>query len=404
MGRENGGDVPAGVEEGTIPREIGRAHETSEIGMTEAGATWPSVAIIVIVATGLAAADKFLARVESAETRNTAKLSYMTGSRLLREGRAGEAVDFLSNAHELERQNPDYQLQLISALTASGQTTAAEPILADILQREPNDGRTDLVAARLMSREGIEADTEAYYHRAIYGEWPKDPGARRVAARMEFIDLLAKKNKKQELLAELISLDAESPASREIQKRLADLFLFAGAPGRAEKVYEALVLKDPKDIEAYQGLGESQLEQGQYRAAHETFLRAFLREPNNTSIRAHLLTLNTVTGLDPTLRQLTSAEKYRRSIRILEMTRAALDRCVAKNPPTGSAPSSGENSDLLKMADATTGGKAPAHVTNEGAEEVLSLAEKLWHAEATACESTSSNQNALALIMKKLSA
>jgi len=371
--------------------------------MTEAGATWPTVAIIVIVAGGLAAADKFLARVESAETRNTAERAYKAGSRLLAQGKAGDAVDFLSNAHELERQNPDYELQLISALTASGQTAAAEPILADILQREPNDGRADLAAARLMSREGNEADTEAYYHRAIYGEWPKDPGARRVAARMEFIDLLARKNKKQELLAELISLDAESPASREIRKRLADLFLLAGSPGRAEKVYEALVREDPKDIDAYQGLGESQLEQGEYRAAHETFLRAFLREPNNTSIRAHLLTLNTVTGLDPMLRQLTSAEKYRRSIRILEMARAALDQCVAKNAPPGSAPGSAENSDLLKMADAMTGGKAPEHVTNEGAEEVLSLAEKLWHAATAACENTSSDRNALALIMKKLS-
>ena len=157
---------------------------------------------------------------------------------------------------------------------------------------------------------------------------------------------------KQELLAELISLEAESPASGEIQKRLAELFLWQAAPARAANVYAALSGRIPSDIAAYEGLGDAELEQGQYRAAHETYLRAFLREPNNASVRAHLQTLNTVTGLDPTLRQLTSAEKYRRSIRILEMTRDAVDQCVAKRPSASSDPNSGG-----KRATAEDGGR-----------------------------------------------
>jgi hypothetical protein len=86
-------------------------------------------------------------------------------------------------------------------------------------------------------------------------------------------------------------------------------------------------------------MGDAELEQGQCRAAHEVFLRAFLRDPGNVTVRAHLMTLNTVAGLDPTVRQMTSAEKYRRSIRILEMTREALDQCAAKSPVSGSTSS-----------------------------------------------------------------
>ncbi len=269
---------------------------------TRVGAVW---AVIVVVAIGLAAVDQSLARVESAEIRNTAQRSYTTGARLRAEGKANDAIDFLRDAHALERSNPEYELELIEALTAGGKTAEAEPLLTDILQREPNDGRANLIAARVANREGNTADAEAYYHRAIYGGWSGDAAAYRVSARMELIDLLVERNRKQELLAELISLDAEAPASDKIQKRLAQLFLVAGSPPRAASVYQALVDKDPADIAAYEGLGDAELEQGRYAAAHEAFLRAFYREPGNESVRTHLEMLNTVTGLDPTLRQLT---------------------------------------------------------------------------------------------------
>jgi hypothetical protein len=112
-------------------------------------------------------------------------------------------------------------------------------------------------------------------------------------------------------------------------------------------------------------------------------------------VRAHLQTLDTVAELDPTARQLTSAEKYSRSIRILDMARAALDQCADNHPAD-------EISQLLKSSEATIAGEEPAHVTNEIAEGVLSLAEKLWHAERTACGEKPGDLNALDLIMNKL--
>ncbi len=364
--------------------------------MTPEGTRWGATsAVIVVVVILLAAVDQFLARVESVEMTSTAQRSYVTGVQLLAAGNAGKAIDALRDAHALERRNPEYQLQLITALTAAGKTTDAEPLLTDILQREPNDGRANLTAARLMIRKGDTAEAEAYYHRAIYGEWSGDTASHRVSARMELIDLLARKNQKQELLAELISLQAETPPRDETQERLGKLFLLAGSPARAAGVYEALAGKDPTDIAAYEGLGEAELEQGNYAAAHEAFFRASSRDPDNESVRAHLRTLNTVAELDPTVRQLTSAEKYRRSIRILDMARAALDQCVAGR----SADATGQ---LLKTAEAAIAAKMPAHATNEIAEGVLSLAEKLWRADRAACAEKPGDLNALDLIMSKL--
>lgn len=345
-----------------------------------------SLALIMVA---LSALDRFLARVESAELHATAQRSYLAGSRLLAAGKAGEAVDFLREAHSVERDNGVYELALSTALIDLGKTADARPLMDEMLEREPNDGNVNLIAARLASREGNAAEAEAYYHRAIYGEWPDDPAGHRIAARVELIDYLMKRGRKQELLAELISLEAEPVASMEIRKRLARLFLQADSPARAAGVYQEIIAKDPKDIAAYEGLGEAELEQGQYNAARAALLQAFFREPNNASIRSHLQTVNTVVALDPTLRRLTSEEKYRRSVHILDMARTELAACAPQNP-------------LVTTANAAVSSKAPAHVTNEVAEKVLTLSEMVWRARNDACSGSAGEEDVLNLLMKKL--
>ena len=355
---------------------------------TRTGAAW---AMIIVVAAGLWVVDHFLERVDASEVRTSAQRSYGIGSKLLEEDKAEQAIDPLREAHAQERSNNEYELQLAAALANTGRTTEAEPLLTEVLQRDPNDGRANLITARLMERKGDTSDAEAYYHRAIYGEWPSDTAARRDEARLELVKLLAGRDQKQELLAELISFEAESPANPDIQKRLAELFLVAGSPARAADVYEAMVNRNPDDASGYEGLGEADLEQGQYAAARRAFERASALQPDNASVRSRMETLNTVTQLDPTPRQLTSAEKYRRSILILKMASTTLGSCAAASSP--------ENQQKLKTADALISGRTPAHVTNEVAESVLSLAAAIWRAE-TNCKG-GPDRSALDLLMRK---
>jgi len=356
------------------------------------------VVSVVFVILGLGALDRFLASVESAELRRSAQRSYLAGSSLLAQGKAAQAVDRLEDAHAAERENREYELTLITALMTTGKTAAADTLMNELLDREPNDGQSNLIAARLKAKEGNIAEAESYYHRAIYGEWPGGPDGHRSAVRMELIELLKKRGQKQELLAELISLDAEASPDPRIQKRLAQLFLSADSPSRAADIYQAMLKKDPKDIAASEGLGLAKLEEGEYPAAHTAFLAAFLRDPGNASIRSHLQELNTVVDLDPTLRKLTSREKYSRSMRILEMARAGLDQCVASHPSGGS----GEAGRLLTAAAATVASKAPAHATNELAEGVLGIAEAVWRAQDQTCGTPAGDESALTLIMKKV--
>ncbi len=235
------------------------------------------------------------------------------------------------------------------------------------------------------------------YHRAIYGEWTKDPAARKRDARFELVDFLLKEHSKQELLAELITLEAESDGDETVQRRLAGLFLAADAPNRAAAVYRALITQNPDDASAYEGLGEAEMQQGEYRPARAAFLQASYHHESVTAA-PRLVLLNEVIQLDPTPRRLPTSEKYERSLRILALAAGDLKAQLEKQP--GAA--NGETAALLKSAaDAA----APARVvpTNELAEQSLDLAMKIWKVRlALFGPSTSPDEEALRLTMEHL--
>ncbi|MGI8990159.1 MAG: tetratricopeptide repeat protein [Bryobacteraceae bacterium] len=336
-------------------------------------------AVVASVIAGLAAADRILEKTQRNELENEAGRLYADGSRALGQGNADQAVEMLRRAHMLARSNRDYELELIDALLFGGRISDAEPLIDDVLERDPNNGRANLIAARLRLKKGRTAEADSDYHRAIYGEWPRDAAANRTAARLELIDVLAANGNKKELLAELLPLEEEAGANLAIENRLAKLYLTAGSPARAVDVYRRLIHQTPGDAGAYTGLGEVELVQGRYRDAQAAFLAAFRRKPNDVSIRHRMELASTLTALDPTARKLPSLEKYRRSLRILDLTIANFEGCAA-----------------VAMPDAT---KAPEHVTNEMAEEKLALAEKLWRERPAGCAAA---PESLRLILEKL--
>jgi Flp pilus assembly protein TadD len=317
--------------------------------------------------------DRFPARTETRELAREAESAYQRGTSLLQQRKNEEAVELLRKAHTLERENAGYELQLGNALAAVGKPDDAEPLIMDALGRRATDGAANLAAARLMVMKGHEPEAESFFHRAIYGEWKENGATYRIATRFELIELLAEAKHKQEMPAELISLEAETGTDRETRKRLARLLLRAGSPVRAATVYLDLTNSDPTDSEPLIGLGEAELGNGNYRAARNSFLRAELHK-RGAAIQSRLQLLDTLTALDPMPRQLTSLEKYRRSIGIVDLARSDLEQLAQSNPSTDSA----QISDLLKRASEVPAKRQPAYVSNEVAEAVLSLAEQLW--------------------------
>jgi thioredoxin-like negative regulator of GroEL len=163
------------------------------------------IAVIALVIAGLAALDWSLAQTEQAEMQKSAQRAYRKGADLLHKGRMTEALDSLRTAHALERSNEQYELGLTEALIATGKISEAEPLMNEVLEGRSNDGQANLIAARLMIKKGEFREAEAYYHRAIYGEWPDNAPEHRIAARMELIQLVQAHGNQQDLLAECSS-------------------------------------------------------------------------------------------------------------------------------------------------------------------------------------------------------
>ncbi len=358
------------------------------------------IVIVAMVIAMLAALDWSLARTEESEVQNSAARAYRNGLVLVKQGKTSEAVDSLRQAHALERQNEEYELGLTEALLAAGKIGEAEPLMNEVLQDEPNDGRANLIAARLMIKKGNTRDAEAYYHRAIYGEWPSSASQHRMAARMELIELLESKGNQQDLLAELLPVEEEAGNNPQLEHQLAHLFLVAGSPSRSADLYRSLLQKNPDDASAFAGLGEADLQRGEYRSAHANFLQAMYHDPHDARIRSRFELASTLASLDPTLRELPSAEKYERSLRILQLASFDLQQCLTEKPAADSA----TLEQLLSASVDSIPDRVPAQVTNEMAERVLTLAQQIWQSRLKVCgDVTTAEEDPLRLIMLKLS-
>jgi tetratricopeptide (TPR) repeat protein len=276
-------------------------------------------AILFLAMAGLFALDTFLAKLEKSDSRAEARRLFAEGERLAREGRNLEAIDRFRGALSIEREERDYQLALADALLAAGKFTAAETIANDLLQHDSTSGAANLTMARVQVKLGKIADATSYYHRAIYGQWKRHATEQRVRARLELVDLLASQNAKEELLAELLPLQAEPGIGIDIRKRIARLYMAAGSPSRTADMFREILRTQPQDPDAHAGLGEAQFATGDYREARTNFQAAVKLQPGNAEIQKLLEQSNQILVLDPTQRGLGSGERYRRSVKLVEL-------------------------------------------------------------------------------------
>ena len=352
--------------------------------------------IIVAIIFVLYGTDRSLANLEKSEVRSEARRRYDSGNKLLREGRAREAVADFARATVLERNNREYLIPLATAQIAAKQLEAAEDTLNNLLERNSNDSGANLLMARLMVAEKRYAEADSYYHRAIYGSWAGDSGHSSVEARLELVDFLAKHGTPKELLSDLLPLENEAETNRTIAEKLPELFLRAGSVNRAKEAYQSLIKQEPGDVDAYAGLARAELISGNYQAAQLAFSGALRRKPDDPALRQWIAIAGRVMALDPTPRRLPSSEKYSRSMELLGLTEDALKACVSGKEAADSI------QPLLDSADQLRAARVKGALPNELAEQRLDLAEKLWRARVKVCATPPAWNDSLALVMQKL--
>ncbi len=346
-------------------------------------------ALILAAIAGLLLFDTALARVDVRGRRAYAAREFATGEQLVAQGKIEQGIEHLRTASTLDGGNSAYGVALAHATLADGRPDAAEQMLLPLLERNPTDGAANLAMARVLAKEGKNEKAKSYYHRAIYGSWPRAEPESRTAARFELIDLLARTNAKQELLAELLPIQEDSTNDVAQRKRIAHLFIVAGSPSRAVTIYRDLLSRDARDADSYVGLAEAALSLGDFATARVDLLAAQKLTPEDSaSLQARVILTDSVIALDPTQRGLSIAEQARRTRNLMQMTMVSVRSCLKVQAPEVAAGLDSASA-LLREGQ------------GQSIEQSLLLAEHLWGLRRTRCTAPRED-GALALIQNRI--
>lgn len=332
--------------------------------------------LVFVAIAALFAADTFLARMERTESGVEAARLFGEGRVLMERGDNAGAIERIRDALSIERTNRFYQQALAQAQLAAGKTADAEATLNGLLQSDPTDGQANLIMGRVLARDGRFPEAISYFHRAIYGQWEQDAAQSRLRVRFELIDLLARRDSKEDLLAELLPVQDQVPRDLQARSRMGRLFLRAGSPTRAADIFRGIVQEAPANADGYAGLGESEFAQADYRKARRDFEIALRLAPADKGVRRRFELCGELLALDPTLRGLSPAERLTRSRKLVELAGEEVSKCVA----AGS---------LNQKAGGVT-------------ESNLDVAEELWQAREKECKSQPAADDPLALLMARL--
>lgn len=351
--------------------------------------------LVFLAIAAIFVADTFLAKTERAEDRVAAARQFEQGRVLIERGENAEAIERIKDAISIERGNRDYLRTLAQAQLGAGKTAGAEATLTDLLESDPTDGLVSLIMARVLAKERRFPEAISYFHRAIYGHWNQDAAENRLRARFQLIDLLAQRNSKEELLAELLPVQGHAPRDLKTQTRMGQLFLLAGAPARGADVFRGILHDDPANADAHAGLGEADFARGNYRAAQRELQTALRLAPDDQATRRRLDLCDELLVLDPTMRGLGPAERFHRSLKLVELTLDQARDCTGENP-------SPEMRGLLDKAGTALNVHLSAVRQGEAVEANLDLAEQLWQARKKECKSPPAADSPLVLVLARL--
>jgi tetratricopeptide (TPR) repeat protein len=365
------------------------AHFESDQGRIRRILNW---LIVVAVLVALYTFDVFMANLERTELSREANSLYRA-AQSLESSHINEAIRLYRRALAINRGNLDYQIALGRTWVAAKQYEDALPLFNDVLQRYPDDGRANLEMARLKEATGDTSAAASYFHRAIYGSWPRETQSRRIDARLELINMLVGAGRQRELLAELLPLEDEAPHDPALRLKIAGLFITAGSLSRAADAYRAIVHDHPDNEQAYAGLGEAELQLGDYRAAQSALVSALRRKPDDAVVRQRLALVTQLAQLDPTYRHLPFQERLERSRKILTLALTELEQCAPRQ----------ENAEVDGIANRARTALQPKRSREEDPVETnLSISEDAWNYVHRACPQQPKPDDPLAVMMGRL--
>ena len=329
--------------------------------------------------------DIFLVRSAERHRTETGTKLYQQGIAAREAGQRAEALELFRAAHNHSPRDPRYHVAFAQALRATGRASEAAISLERLLESRPAYGPANAEMARIEADSGDWQNAAWYYHRALYGEWPETVNLR--GLRFELAALLAEQGAREELLAEVILLDA-APGTAEESRTIARLQLAAGDWARAERHYRELLQANSKDPALLTGLARAQFGAEKYLAAERTFRRAIAAGASSDAVRRELELAESINQMNPIVLRLASREKHRRAHELLATLVGVLEKCAPEAERVTAARTALGDHDRARPLDA--------------AEADLNLFDELWSDRRNFCGESFRFPEKLTLIAAQL--
>lgn len=267
---------------------------------------------------------------------------YTQGEANLGRARAPQALSDFRNALFHQPGDSAYQLRLAQALVAMGRLDEAQTYLLRLWDSDPANGPVNLELGRVAMKKDDLPRVITYYHSAIDGVWNRQHAGRR-RMRQELCEYLIAHGRRDEALAELTALSAETPANPGLRRQVAELFLKAQDYDVALKQFRQALRLNPKQPQAWAGAGRAAFALGDYRTARSDLERALAQNRTDTDAARLLRLAGYILQIDPFDRRVTIGERRRRTILAFQRAAARLNDCAKVKGQSLGAPNPQSN-------------------------------------------------------------
>jgi tetratricopeptide (TPR) repeat protein len=262
---------------------------------------------------------------------------YTQGEKDLHRGNASAALFDFRNALFHQPGDPSYQLRLARALVASGRLDEAQNYLSRLWDSDPTNGPVNLELGLLDMKRGDVPHAITYFHSAIDGVWLGQT-APRWQLREELCEYLIDHGHRDEALAELTALSAETPDNAALRTQVANLFAEIDDNAVALREYERSLRLNPKQPQAWLDAGKAAFNLGDYRTARSDLSRALAQNRGNPEADRLLALTDHVLQLDPFDRHVPISERCKRTVLAFQRALARLNTCAAEKGENLNAP------------------------------------------------------------------
>jgi tetratricopeptide (TPR) repeat protein len=252
---------------------------------------------------------------------------YTQGETDLQRAKPAKALSDFRNALFHQPGDPAYQLRLAQALIAMNRLDEAQTYLSRLWEADPANGPVNLELGLLAMKRRNVPHVITYFHSAIDGVWNGQPAHRR-RLRQELCEYLIDHGRRDEALAELTALSAETPDDAALRTQVGDLFLKLNDYALALKEYRQSLRLNPKQPEALFGAGKAALALGNYRAARLDLTRAVAENHSNAEAAGLLHVADHVLQIDPFDRRVPISERRKRTMVAFQRAVARLNECA----------------------------------------------------------------------------